>query len=240
MSVFWREFRTFLRETLSLSSAHSTLCSLASGISQLCCSYGFQPLLFPTQEREVSCPSLQSCIRLCCCTWTRTQATLLCTCKGCTSSTNKRQRPAQSAGLVSGCACWPKTGPVPIQHVINPAAVHLKLPSSLWIHPTLMHESDLCNNFTSTSTNRHGSGLHDEAFDLFSVTRSRSSCLVDWEGYGPEERSWVPRQHILDADLVTQFHRHHLDQSSQECTREEEPVTTSTFNWNFHFSAPPH
>ncbi|RXN14204.1 finTRIM family [Labeo rohita] len=62
----------------------------------------------------------------------------------------------------------------------------------------------------------------------------RISGLMDWEGYGPEERSWVPTRDILDHSLIDDYNRQiRNSQSPPGSPREANPQTekrTSTCN----------
>ncbi|KAK3508516.1 hypothetical protein QTP70_031804, partial [Hemibagrus guttatus] len=116
-------------------------------------------------------------------------------------------------------------GPFTIARKINPVTYRLQLPPEYRIHP-VFHVSLLKPHHPSVSPST-GPGAVEEpplplliddgpAYLVKEVLDSRRrggrlEYLVDWEGYGPEERSWVPRDDILDPNLLGDFHASHPD-----------------------------
>ncbi len=116
-------------------------------------------------------------------------------------------------------------GPFSIMKQINPVTYRLQLPPHYRIHPTF-HVSLLKPHYTSVpvSTDPEPAEkpplpliLEDgTAYTVKEILNSRCrggrlEYLVDWEGYGPEKRSWEPRYNIIDHNLLETFHATHPD-----------------------------
>nr|XP_033466077.1 uncharacterized protein LOC117246330 [Epinephelus lanceolatus] len=187
-------------------------------------------------ESDSSVPSALALVRRCRRTWERVRQVLLKS-----SSAYKvaaDQKRSSAPNYVTGQKVWLSTknlplrvesrklaprfiGPFPISKVVNPAAVQLKLPRSLWIHSTFhvshvkpIKSSPLCPPAKPPPPPRVVDGG-----PVFTVRRLLSArCrghgiqyLVDWEGYGPEERTWIPSRFVLDPQLIQDFHSAHPD-----------------------------
>ncbi|KAK3563534.1 hypothetical protein QTP86_030945 [Hemibagrus guttatus] len=111
-------------------------------------------------------------------------------------------------------------GPFEIIRQVNPVVYHLRLPVSYHICPTF-HVSLLKPAHSSAGEpvasedpppplDIEGSPAY-QVWSLLNSRRVRSwlQYLVDWEGYGPEECSWVDAANILDPSLIEDFHRDH-------------------------------
>ncbi|XP_077389003.1 uncharacterized protein LOC144026289 [Festucalex cinctus] len=216
--------------------ATNTLPSSATGLSPFKAAYGYQPPLFPSQEGSIELPTIQHHLRRAHKVWRETRAALSRSAARNKEIADRRRRPEPSYQpgdkvwlssrdmRLAGCSkkLGPRyIGPFEILTVINPVTVKLRLPPSLKVHP-VFHVS-LLKPETPSPLNPpapapppprvvDGDPVYTVNEILDSRCRGRGfQYLVDWEGYGPEERQWIPRSWILDPSLLDTFYAAHPD-----------------------------
>lgn len=215
--------------------SHNSLPVTSTNLSPFELSIGYQPPLFPSQEPEAAVPSALAFVRRCRRTWRRAKTLLLSNSRRTKAAADRHRRPPPR--YVCGQKVWLSTkdlslrepsrklaprfiGPYSISKVINPVTIKLKLPLSLGrVHP-VFHVSKVKPvmfaryNPPVSAPNPPAPRLVDGA-PVYTVKRLLDSrrrgrgfqYLVDWEGYGPDERSWVPGRDLLDPGLIEDLRR---------------------------------
>ena len=223
---------TWARNLPWVEYAHNTLVSTSSGISPFEASLGYNPPLFPALEPECAASSPRSHMARCHRIWEKARASLLRAQERASRSANRRRVPApeytvgQPVYLSAKNLPVPGTskklaprfiGPYPVEAVINPVTVRLTLPSHFRIHPTF-HVSQIkpvssCPLSVPTPTPPPPLTLPggDKAWEVNKVLDVRRygrgyQYLVDWVGYPPEDRCWVPRGYFADLSSLSEFY----------------------------------
>ena len=191
----------------------NSIVSSATGLSPFQCSLGYQPPLFPSQETEVAVPSVQALLRWCWRIWKVARHAMINTRDRVQCVADRRRVPAPAycpgqkvwllvkdlpLSTLSRKLALPYVGPYTIERVINPSALCLQLPPSLKVHP-VFHMSQVKPVAVSALSPPAPTPPPREV--------SRIHYLVDWVGYGPEDRSWVPRSYLADPSLLEDFYR---------------------------------
>ena len=212
--------------------AHNTLVSSSSGLSPFQASLGYQPPVFPSQEQEAAVSSPNAHLRRCRRTWRRTRAALLKSRELSVSQANRHRTPApvytvgQQVMLRAKNIPLPGTskklaprfiGPFKVAKIINPCAVRLTLPASMRVCPTF-HVSQIKPVETCPLVPPPPAPPPPRALDTGDLVWEVNKVLdvrrygrgfqylIDWVGYGPEDRSWVPRSYFADDSVLQDFY----------------------------------
>lgn len=178
---------------------HNSLVSSAMGLLLFHCIDWYQPPIFPALNADVPCSSSLAYICRCRQMWILARATLLCSVGRYTTQANHRRTPA------------------PIYQSTNEAMqVHCTFHVS---RLKLVHVSPLVPARPPQPLPRFIKG--GPVYVLQHLIRfwSRLRNLVNWKGHGPEDRPWVTARHIVDPQLIWDYHQQHPGLGQWICSR---------------------
>ncbi|KAL0148450.1 hypothetical protein M9458_056260 [Cirrhinus mrigala] len=219
--------------------AQNSLLKPATGLTPFKCVLGYQPPLFPWSGEPSDLPSVNEWLQRSEETWNRAHIHLQRAVRHQVEQANRHRRPNPEytpgqwvwlstrdlrLRLPSRKLSPRYVGPFKILRQITPVSFRLELPSNYRISPTF-HVSLLkpAEGPGETTEEEEGAEVQtpppilvdgEEAYQVRDLLDSRRrggvlQYLVDWEGYGPEERSWVNARDILDPTLKEAFHQAH-------------------------------
>ncbi len=216
--------------------AQNSLTKPATGMTPFKCILGFQPPMFPWSGEPTELPSITEWLQRSEEVWDRAHTHLLRAVRRQELQANQHRR--SGPVYQSGQWVWLSTrdlrlrlqckklsiryvGPFKISRQITPVSFRLELPSNYRISPTF-HVSLLKPAGGPRGASEEGAEPQtpppilvkgEEVYRVHELLDSRRrggalQYLVDWEGFGPEERSWVNSGGNMDPTL-TEFHRLH-------------------------------
>ncbi|KAK3509259.1 hypothetical protein QTP70_027039 [Hemibagrus guttatus] len=215
--------------------AQNSLIHSSTGLTPFQCVLGYQPSLFPWSGEPSDVPAVEEWYQRSQEVWERAHVRLQRAVRSQRIQADRRRRPHPSYQV--GQRVWLSTrnlhlklpcrklnprfiGPFEIIRQVNPVAYRLRLPAAYHICPTF-HVSLLKPAYPlaegAPESGELPPPLDIEGSPAYRVralldsrrVRSRIQYLVDWEGYGVEERSWVDAVDILDPSLTEDFHCDH-------------------------------
>ncbi|KAL0149072.1 hypothetical protein M9458_055687 [Cirrhinus mrigala] len=226
--LFWAEY------------AQNSLRKPSTQLTPFQCILGFQPPLFPWSSEPSNLPAVNSWFQQSEETWNQAHIHLQSAIRRTRVQADRRRRPnppyeprqwvwLSTRDLRLRLPCRKLSpryvGPFQIIKQITPVSFRLKLPSEYRISPTfhvsLLKPADSPEGveiLDETVSQGPPPNIIDgeEVYQVKAILDSRRrrghlQYLVDWEGFGPEERSWVPATDILDPSLTADFHSSHPD-----------------------------
>ncbi|KAL0181854.1 hypothetical protein M9458_021229, partial [Cirrhinus mrigala] len=226
--LFWAEY------------AQNSLRKPSTHLTPFQCVLGFQPPLFPWSGEPSELPAVDSWFQQSEETWNQAHVHLQTAIRRTETQANRRCRPKPlhepgqwvwlsirdlRLRLPSKKLSPRYVGPFKILRQVTPVSFRLDLPAEYRVSPTF-HVSLLkpagdpegAEDLDETASQGPPPIIIDgeEAYRVNMILDSRRrrghlQYLVNWEGFGPEERSWVAAGDILDPSLTIDFHAAHPD-----------------------------